>query len=54
VSVCGEIAAQPEFIPKLLEMGFNHFSVSPRLIPLARVGARKFLRMQKASELGKT
>lgn len=43
LSVCGEIGGQPQFVPKLMELGLNCVSVSPRQIGLARVAARKHL-----------
>jgi len=33
VEICGELAGQPDAIPKLLELGIRHLSVSPLLIP---------------------
>jgi len=33
LSVCGEAASRPKFLPKLMELGINTISASPRLIP---------------------
>lgn len=41
VSLCGEIGGQPQFIPKLLELGIRTVSVNPRFVGLARVTARR-------------
>jgi len=37
LSVCGELAGDPKYIPKLLELGIHSVSVSPRLIPKVRL-----------------
>ena len=29
VSICGEIASNPEMIPRLLRMGYRSFSIAP-------------------------
>ncbi|MBC7327228.1 phosphoenolpyruvate--protein phosphotransferase [bacterium] len=34
--ICGEIAGEREFIPRLVNMGARHLSVSPRFIPLVK------------------
>lgn len=34
--VCGEIAGERAFIPRLIKMGVEHLSVSPRFIPLVK------------------
>jgi phosphotransferase system enzyme I (PtsI) len=36
LSLCGEIGAQPQYLPRLMACGINTVSVSPRLIGLAR------------------
>ena len=36
VSVCGEMGGDPAYIDKLLELGIDTVSVSPRLIPVVR------------------
>ena len=33
LSVCGEAASRTRFLPKLMDIGINTVSVSPRLIP---------------------
>lgn len=43
LSLCGEIGGQPEHLPKLLDLGIRTISVSPRLIGLARMTARRHL-----------
>ncbi|MGE0758229.1 MAG: phosphoenolpyruvate--protein phosphotransferase [Pirellulaceae bacterium] len=40
VSVCGELAGDPEAIPQLLEMGIRHLSVLPLRIPAVKERAR--------------
>ncbi len=37
LSICGELAGEPKFIRRLLEMGIGSVSVSPRLIPGVRL-----------------
>ena len=32
LSICGEMATNPKYVEKLLELGINNFSVSPKLI----------------------
>ena len=39
VSICGEIAADPHFVPRILEAGIAIVSVSPRRIPAVRRAA---------------
>ena len=39
VSVCGEAAGNPRFVPKLIELGLTTLSVSPRFIPELRLAA---------------
>jgi len=39
VSICGEIAADPHFVPRILEAGIAIVSVSPRWIPAVRRAA---------------
>jgi len=41
VSVCGEAAGNPRFLPTLMELGFTTLSVSPRFIPELRLAARR-------------
>jgi phosphotransferase system enzyme I (PtsI) len=39
LSVCGELAGDPRYVGKLMSVGIDTVSVSPRLIPGARVAA---------------
>lgn len=41
LSVCGEMGGQPKYLPKLIAAGIRRVSVSPRLVGLARVTARR-------------
>ncbi len=41
VSVCGEMAANPEFLPRLMKLGLTRLSVSPRHIPQLRAAAKR-------------
>lgn len=41
LSVCGEIGGQPAHLPRLLDLGITTLSVSPRMIGLARMCAKK-------------
>ena len=43
LSLCGEMGGQPLFLPKLISRKIRCVSVSPRLIGLARVTARRTL-----------
>lgn len=36
VGVCGEIASERAFIPRLIRIGVDHLSVSPKFIPLVK------------------
>jgi len=36
IGVCGEIAAERAFIPRLVRMGVEHLSVSPRFVPIVK------------------
>jgi phosphotransferase system enzyme I (PtsI) len=36
IGVCGEIAGEREFIPRLIKMGVEHLSVSPRFVPIVK------------------
>jgi phosphoenolpyruvate-protein phosphotransferase/dihydroxyacetone kinase phosphotransfer subunit len=42
VSVCGEMAAEPEAIPLLLGLGISELSMSPRAIPRAKAVVRSW------------
>jgi phosphoenolpyruvate-protein phosphotransferase (PTS system enzyme I) len=41
VTVCGEIASNPLFVPLLLGLGVNELSCSPRYIPLVKRAVRR-------------
>ncbi len=41
LSLCGEMGGQPQFLPKLIARNIRCVSVSPRLVGLARVTARR-------------
>jgi len=41
LSVCGEAASDPRFLPKLMELGLTTLSVSPRFIPELRRAVRR-------------
>lgn len=41
VSICGELAGKPEFIPELLKIGIRNISASPGLIPEIKDSIRK-------------
>jgi len=41
VSICGEIASNPLFVPLLLGLGVDHLSCSPRYIPIVKRAIRK-------------
>lgn len=41
LSLCGEMGGQPNYVPRLLDMGITTLSVSPRLIGLSRMSAKK-------------
>lgn len=43
LSLCGEIGGQPQFLPKIIDLGIRSISVSPRQVGLARVAARQHL-----------
>lgn len=43
LSLCGELGGQPQFLAKLLETGIHTVSMSPRLVGVARLAARKYL-----------
>ncbi len=40
VTICGEIASNPVFVPLLLGLGMNNFSCSPRYIPFVKRAVR--------------
>ncbi len=44
LSLCGELGGQPQYLPRLIELGITTISVSPRLIGLARITAQRALR----------
>jgi phosphoenolpyruvate-protein kinase (PTS system EI component) len=41
LSVCGEVAGNPRFLPRLIEAGVTTLSVSPRLIAAVRRAAKQ-------------
>jgi phosphoenolpyruvate-protein phosphotransferase (PTS system enzyme I) len=41
VTVCGEMAANPRYIPLLIGLGIREFSCSPRYIPLVKKAVRR-------------
>ncbi|MHC4844277.1 MAG: putative PEP-binding protein [Planctomycetota bacterium] len=43
LSVCGELAGQPEHIPKLLQCGIRTLSIVPPLIPIIKEAIRNSL-----------
>ncbi len=50
VTVCGEIAGDPHFLPMLLGLGLNSFSASVPLLPELKFFARRFT-MEEAQRL---
>ena len=42
ISICGEIAADPHFVPRMLEAGVKIVSMSPRRIPAVRRAVMEF------------
>jgi phosphotransferase system enzyme I (PtsI) len=66
VTICGEIASNPIFIPLLLGLGVNEFSCSPRYIPFVKRAVRntvlleayelaqRVLQMSSPNEISKT
>ena len=66
VTICGEIASNPIFIPLLLGLGVNEFSCSPRYIPFVKRAirntvlleayelAQRILQMSSPTEISKT
>jgi phosphoenolpyruvate-protein phosphotransferase (PTS system enzyme I) len=43
LSICGEIGGQPQYLPRIIDLGINCVSVSPRQVALARVAAKRHL-----------
>ena len=43
LSLCGELGSEPRYLPRLLQTGIQCVSVSPRLIGLARMAAKRAL-----------
>jgi phosphotransferase system enzyme I (PtsI) len=43
VSVCGEIAGEPAYVPRLIQLGIRTVSVNPRAIPRIRFAAREIV-----------
>ncbi len=58
VTICGEIASNPLFVPLLLGLGISEFSCSPRYIPLIKKAVRRcslldtFKLAQKVLQMG--
>jgi phosphotransferase system enzyme I (PtsI) len=52
VSICGEMAAEPAYIPILLGMGLDEFSMSPIAIPVAKRVIRS-ITMAEAKEIAR-
>ena len=46
VSICGEIASHPRFIPLLLGLGVQEFSCAPRFVPLIKQVIRRITLVQ--------
>ena len=42
VTVCGEIAGDPHFLPLLIGLGFDSFSASATMVPELKFFARRF------------
>jgi len=42
VSVCGEVAMNTKFLPRLLDLGITSVSASPRFIPELRRAAKEY------------
>ena len=42
VTVCGEIAGDPHFLPLLIGLGYDSFSASPSMVPEMKFFARRF------------
>ena len=45
ITVCGEIAGDPHFLPLLLGLGLNHLSCAPPLLKELKFFARRFTRV---------
>ena len=43
ITVCGELAGDPKYIGKLIEVGVSAVSVSVRMIPAVRLAAKEYL-----------
>lgn len=41
LSICGELAGRPQYIPRLLQSGIRTFSIAPPLIPIIKEAIRK-------------
>lgn len=44
VSVCGEMAGEPQYVPRFIQLGIRTVSVNPRAIPRIRFAARETLK----------
>lgn len=50
ISLCGEVAAEPIYLPRLMAAGIRAVSVNTRRIPAARVAAGEYMKLQKEEE----
>lgn len=53
VTICGEMASDPQFIPLLIGLGFRHLSVSPTAIPEVKRVVRS-IEVHRSRELAAT
>lgn len=50
VSLCGEMGGQPQYLSKLIALGIRNVSVSPRLVGLARITAKRVAHLLRKDE----